>query len=79
MPDENFPPSQDVYQIRVRGNLDLKWKDWFDGFEIQPQPGNETLLTGTIIDQSALHGLFTKIRDLGLSLLSVNQVKENAD
>lgn len=75
MPDEIEYPSQDFYQIRVRGNLDPKWAAWFDGFQIQPQPGDETWLTGTIVDQAALHGLLAKIRDLGLSLLSVNQIE----
>lgn len=77
MANENLAPSQDIYQIKVRGKLDPKWKDWFDGFEIQHQSSNETVLIGTIIDQAALHGLLAKIRDLGLSLLSVNQVEKD--
>jgi hypothetical protein len=69
---------QAIYQIRVKGNLDQTWSDWFDGFTIIPQTGAATLLTGPVADQAALHGLLGKIRDLGLPLLSVKRV-ENAD
>jgi hypothetical protein len=65
---------QGVYQIRVEGNLDKKWSDWFDGFTITPQANDETLLAGPVADQAALHGLLAKIRDLGLPLLSVKRV-----
>jgi len=64
---------QGVYQIRVKGNLDQKWSDWFDGFTINAQANNETLLTGPVADQAALHGLLARIRDLGLPLLSVKR------
>lgn len=66
---------QGIYQIRVRGILDEKWSDWFDGFAINPQVDDETLLTGPVADQAALHGLLSKIRDLGLPLLSVERVE----
>jgi len=66
---------QAIYQIRVKGNLDRKWSDWFDGLTITPQADDETLLTGPVADQSALHGLLGKIRDLGLPLLSVKRVE----
>jgi hypothetical protein len=65
-----------MYQIRVKGNLDQKWADWFDGFTITSQPGDETLLTGPVADQAALHGLLSKVRDLGLPLLLVERVDE---
>ena len=64
-----------IYEIRVRGVLDKKWSDWFDGFTIMPQANDETLLTGPVADQAALHGLLAKIRDLGLPLLSVKRVE----
>jgi len=64
-----------VYEIRVRGVLDEKWSDWFDGFTITPQADDETLLVGPVPDQAALHGLLAKIRDLGLPLLSVKRVE----
>ena len=64
-----------IYHIRVKGNLDRKWSDWFDGFTIAPQADDETLLTGSVADQAALHGLLAKIRDLGLPLLLVRRVE----
>jgi hypothetical protein len=66
---------QRVYQIRVKGNLDREWSDWFDRFTITPQANDETLLVGAVADQCALHGLLAKIRDLGLPLLSVERVE----
>ena len=63
-----------VYQIRVKGSLDRKWSDWFDGFTITPLASEETWLTGPVADQAALHGLLAKVRDLGLPLLSVKRV-----
>ena len=66
------------YQIRVKGVLDIKWSDWFDGFTIIPQADDETLLDGQVTDQAALHGLLAKIRDLGLPLLSVNLIEVEA-
>ncbi len=66
---------QAIYQIRVKGSLDRKWSDWFDGFTVIPQASDATLLTGTVADQAALHGLLGKIRDLGLPLLLVKRVE----
>ena len=62
-----------IYQIRVKGHLDRKWSDWFDGFVIAAQANDETLLTGSVADQAALHGLLRKIGGLGLPLLSVRR------
>jgi hypothetical protein len=62
-----------IYQIRVKGVLDEKWSDWFDGLTITWQD-DETLLTGPVRDQAALHGLLAKVRDLGLPLLSVKRI-----
>lgn len=64
-----------VYRIRVKGNLDKKWLDWFDGFSIKPQTNAETVLIGVVADQAALHGLLAKVRDLGLPLLEVKRLK----
>lgn len=66
-----------VYQIRVKGTLDQKWSDWFDGLSIVPQPGDETLLAGPVVDQGALHGILSKIADLGLPLLSVKRMGDD--
>ena len=62
-----------IYQIRVKGGLDEKWSHWFDGLTITQQD-DETLLTGPVRDQAALHGLVARVRDLGLPLLSVKQI-----
>jgi len=75
MRDELIPSKHDTYHIKIRGHLDLKWRDWFDGFSITHQTNDETLLIGTVEDQSALHGMLTKINNLGLSLLLVNRVE----
>jgi len=68
-----------LYQIRVRGILDEKWAEWFDGFAISWDGQDETVLTGRVIDQAALHGILNKIRDLGLDLLLVKSVEEKDD
>jgi hypothetical protein len=62
-----------VYQIRIKGHLGRQWTDWFEGLTITLDEG-DTLLTGTVIDQAALHGYLKKVRDLGMPLLSVNSV-----
>ena len=62
-----------VYQIRIKGYLVPQWTDWFEGLTITLEDGN-TLLTGTVIDQAALHGLLKKVRDLNMPLLSVNSI-----
>ena len=64
-----------VYQIRIRGHLGREWTDWFGGLSITPEDNGDTLLTGPVIDQAALHGLLKKVRDLGMPLVSVNRVK----
>jgi hypothetical protein len=61
------------YQIRLKGNLDSRWSDWFDGFAITCQE-DETVLIGFVPDQAALHGILAKINDLGMALISVNQI-----
>ena len=65
-----------VYEIRVKGNLDLRWSDWFNGFSIASVGDEETLLIGSVADQTALHGVLHKIRDLGLPLLIVQRLEE---
>jgi len=59
-------------EIRVQGQIDEHWSEWFEGLTVTPTEEGDTLLTGVVVDQAALHGLLTKVRDLELSLLSVN-------
>ena len=69
-------PSQPVvYQIRLKGHLGSQWTDWFDGLTITLEEDGNTLLTGHVVDQAALHGLLKKVRDLGLPLVSVSPVE----
>src|SRR5438034_6948242 len=63
-----------VYQIRIQGQLGREWTDWFGGLTILLTDNGETLLTGPVVDQAALHGLLRKVRDLGVPLLSVSRV-----
>lgn len=76
MPDENDlgrdPDVSMIYQIRIKGHLSQQRMYWFDGLTIVLEDDGNTLLSGPIIDQSALHGILKKIRDLGMPLLSVN-------
>jgi len=73
--DQNVMPGQPmVYQIRIKGHLGPQWTDWFEGLTITLEDNGNTLLTGTVIDQAALHGWLKKVRDLGMPLLSVNSV-----
>jgi hypothetical protein len=58
-------------EIRIKGHLDKRWTDWFDGLTISREANGDTLLTGPVVDQAALHGLLRKVRDLGLPLVSV--------
>src|SRR5439155_26487034 len=66
---------QEVYQIVVKGHLDSEWSDWFDGLTITLVDNGETILSGPIVDQTALHGVLIKIRDLGLPLLGLSRIE----
>lgn len=68
------PGQHRVYQIRIKGHLSSLWTEWFEGLTIILEEDGNTLLSGTVIDQAALHGLLKKVRDLGMPLLSVNSV-----
>jgi hypothetical protein len=64
------PPSGQ-YAIRIKGHLDQRWADWFDGLTFTYERDGSTLLAGALADQAALHGVLNKIRDLGLPIISV--------
>lgn len=73
-------PSQPTrYQIRVKGQLDSQWTDWFEGLTITLENNGDTLLAGTVIDQAALHGLLKKVRDLGMTLISVSSIESGQE
>jgi hypothetical protein len=62
-------------EIRVKGQIDQDWSDWFEGLTVTHTDQGETILVGEVVDQSALYGLLAKLRDLGLPLVSVSSVE----
>lgn len=69
----------DTYEIRVRDHLTKGWADWFDAMDLRYEANGEMVLVGQLPDQAALHGVLTKIRDLGLTLIAVNRVTTRND
>ena len=63
------------YEIRLQGRLDPRWSAWFDGLTLTAEADGTTVLAGPVIDQAALHGVLSRLRDLGLPLISVTQVE----
>ena len=64
------------YQIRVNGHLSSQWTDWFGGLTVTLEANGDTVLTGPVVDQAALHGLLKKVRDLGMPLVSVVRIAQ---
>ncbi len=64
-----------LYEIRIKGHLGRPWTDWFGGLTITLEDNGDTLLTGPVVDQAALHGWLRKVRDLGLPLVSISPVE----
>ena len=64
-----------VYEIRVKGHLDSRWSEWFEGLAVTRTASGETILSGPVVDQAALHGVLAKIRDLNLTLISVTRAE----
>src|SRR5687768_9142696 len=82
IPSNNLEPETasgqpTIYQIRIKSHLSSDWTDWFDGLTITLEENGDMLLTGPVVDQAALHGLLKKVRDLGMTLVSVNPVQCN--
>jgi hypothetical protein len=68
----NTDPQPMIYQIRIKGHLGNQWAEWFEGLTITLEDNGNTIITGMVVDQAALHGLLKKVRDLGLPLISVS-------
>ena len=69
------PDQTTIYQIRVKGHLGQQWTEWFGGLTITLEENGDTLLTGPVVDDAALHGFLKKVRDLGMPLLAVNRIE----
>ena len=65
----------ELYEIRLKGHLDDRWAAWFGGLTLTREDNGETLLTGPVVDQAALHSLLRKVRDVGMPLISVTRVR----
>ncbi len=64
-----------LYEIRIKGHLDQRWSTWFDGMTVTHEENGETILSGPVVDQAALHGLLIKVHTLNLMLISVLRVE----
>jgi hypothetical protein len=71
-PESTSSAAADVYRIHVRGHLDDCWSEWLGGYVVERHGDGTTVLVGPVVDQAALHGVLTRIRDSGLTILSVN-------
>src|SRR6266446_5895540 len=74
---EMNPDQPMIYQIRIKGHLGHQWTDWFGGLAITLEDNGDTLLTGPVVDQAALHGLLRTVRDLGIPLVSVRSIQQD--
>lgn len=67
-----------VYKIRVKGHLDRRWSTWFDGMTVTNEANGDTIISGPVVDQSALHSLLIKVHSLNLTLISVFRIETDA-
>lgn len=72
-------PKDKIYEICLEGHLEARWTKWFDGLVITSDEKGNTLLSGPVADQAALHGLLKKVRDLGIPLISINPVRTDSE
>ena len=79
MDEDRKDPTATIYEIRIKGHLDERWADRFGGLSFTHESDGTTTLYGPLIDQAALHGLLSGIRDLGLELVSVRQISPNRE
>ena len=77
MANERNLPENTVYELKLKGHLSNQWADRFEGFQFTHEEDGTTTMVGLVIDQAALHGLLKRIRDLGLPLLSINQLDKD--
>lgn len=75
--EQNSRQPQSFYEIRIEGHLDSKWKARFAGLNFILEENGNTLMSGSVVDQAALHGLLRKVRDLGMPLISVTRISPN--
>jgi hypothetical protein len=73
------PSALGHYELRIRGHLDTRWAAWFDGLSLTHEGDGTTVIRGPVVDQAALHGLLTKVRDLGMPLIAVTQLDPNSN
>ena len=67
-----------VYRIRLKEKLDQRWSAWLGGLKVSHEANGETVLTGEVVDQAALHGVLSRVRDLQLTLISVSPLEEDS-
>jgi len=72
---ESYPKQTRIYQIKIEGHLGNHWSEWLENLTITRDEDGNTLLTGPVVDDAALHGILKKVRDLGLPLISFNQIE----
>jgi hypothetical protein len=77
IPDSSAPPPSRHYRIRVEGQLGAGWSEWFAGMALRQTESGDTLLSGPVVDQAALHGLLARIRDLNLTLIAVERIESS--
>ena len=73
-PTAHQPPDSQWYEIRLQGHLEPRWATWFDGMTLTTEPDGSTALRGPVVDQSALHGVLARLRDLGVPLISLTRI-----